>query len=333
VLQAGAGDSGKAESQLFESTEAFEVFQTGVGDSGAVNVQLLELSQPLQVLQTGVGDFGMGEVQLSELRQALEALQGCVVEYAPGEVDRNRSVAPQQLNLRNRLFLIWLHNSLRFSFLYPYWSSMVCAHRLVCGSRMVWQRGCSKRASGRGNDGFPQMESRVVQTALDGAHGNPQRVGGLLACQTALRGQNNNVPQAGWERIDQPPEFLAVFGRLQPIRRGQGPHVRQVLQGLPIRAGIMTPPPRIKADPAMSPVFSEQVDCPRCSDTVNPWPESSARVELAAAEVDRQKGGLKGVLGQAGVAQVPAKVAVQRPLVAVDKLLERLPALLPRVFD
>ena len=114
VLQAGAGDSGKAESQLLESTQTLEVFQTGVGDSGAVNVQLSELSQPLQVLQTGVGDFGMGEVQLSELGQALEALQGCVVEYAPGEVDRNRNVTPQQLDLGNRLFLIWFHHSLRF---------------------------------------------------------------------------------------------------------------------------------------------------------------------------------------------------------------------------
>jgi len=89
----------KADSQLLESTQTLEVFQTGVGDSGAVNVQLSELPQPLQMLQTGVGDVGMGEVQFSELGQALEALQGCVVEYAPGEVDRNRNVAPQQLNL------------------------------------------------------------------------------------------------------------------------------------------------------------------------------------------------------------------------------------------
>ena len=83
----------------------------------------------------------------------------------------------------------------------------------------------------------------------------------------------------------------------------------------------------------MPPVLPEQVDCPCRGNTVNPWPEPSARIELVAAEMDRQKGGLKGVLGQAGVAQVSAKVTVQRPLVAVDELLERLPSPLPRVFD
>ena len=99
--------------------------------------------------------------------------------------------------------------------------------------------------------------------------------------------------------------------------------LQQAAQGLPFVIGAAVARRGAEADRLVPSIPPQEIDRLMGGNRIEPGSEAAARRKLPAFQMHLQERGLEGVLGQLSVAQALAQVAVEFPLIAVDKFLER----------